>query len=126
MSEKPSLNFDTPKFTADELEEQLGAYEPETAQYPHDHPSIGSVRQGVHAGRMGNVAVGGCSQKHGEVALEVVSKAISPDHRTDLYGEKVLLNIIEEAQCAPELEETLRQGWLNSIEPSMRQFLDRN
>ena len=33
--------------------------------------------------------------------------------------------VIEEAQCAPELEEISRQVWLNSIDPAVNVFLDR-
>ena len=99
MDEKPSLHFETPKFTYDELEEQLNAYQPDVAKYPHDLPSIISIRQGIRAGWMGNVAVGGCLLKHDEVILEDISKAVSPYHRTDLHVEMVLLNIIEDRLC---------------------------
>ena len=196
--EKPSLNFETPKYSYDELAEQLAAYTPNMEKYPHDIPSMISIEEGIRAERMGNVAVGGCLLKDDEVILRDVSKALSPYHRTDLHVEMVLLNIledrlcdepkprmrdytlftsqepcpmclsricfnqvgktyyvyrdgnspeagsqtnwdrlppgfrglgsrlvIEEAQCAPELKEMSRQVWLNSIEPSVNQFLDR-
>ena len=198
MKEKPSLNFETPKYTYDELETQLQAYKANSDRYPHDVPSIISIAQGIRAGRLGNVAVGGCLLKRDDVILEDISKALAPYHRTDLHVEMVLLNVledrlcddptprmrdytlftsqepcpmclaricfnqvgktyyvyrdgsspeagamtnwerlppgfrglgsrlvIEEAQCAPELKEISRQVWLNSIGPSVQQFLDR-
>ena len=99
MSEKPSLDFEKPKFGYDELAGQLEAYEPDHDTYPHDGPSVISIAQGIRAGRMGNVAVGGCLLKDGEVILEEISKAVSPYHRTDYHVEMVLLNIIEERLC---------------------------
>jgi len=198
MVEKPSLSFAKPDYNYDELEAQLKAYTPDPEQYPHDVPSIISIEEGIRAGRMGNVAVGGCLLKNDEVILRDVSKALSPYHRTDLHVEMVLLNVledhlcddptpgmrnytlftsqepcpmclaricfnqvgktyyvyrdssspeagestnwerlppgfrglgsrlvIEEAQCAPALKEISRQVWLNSIESSVNQFLDR-
>ncbi len=99
MSEKPSLDFEKPKFTYDELAEQLSAYTPSSDQYPHDGPSIVSIAHGIRAGRMGNVAVGGCLLKNGELIYEEISKAVAPFHRTDLHVEMVLLNLIEEQLC---------------------------
>lgn len=198
MSEDPSLSFEKPKWTYDELEEQLRSYQPKTETFPHDPPSIVSIEEGIRAGRMGNVAVGGCLLKGDEIIHRDVSKALAPFHRTDLHVEMVLLNqleeqlcdnpkprmrnytlftsqepcpmclaricfnqvgktyyvyrdasspeagaqtnwerlppgfrglgsrlIVEEANCAPELKEISRQVWLNSIEPSVRAFLDR-
>lgn len=198
MSEKPSLQFAKPDFSYDELEAQLKAYTPDPEHYAHDIPSIISIEEGIRAGRMGNVAVGGCLLKHDEVVHRDVSKALAPYHRTDLHVEMVLLNqledqlcdnrtprmrdytlftsqepcpmclaricfnqvgktyyvyrdgtspeagattnwdrlppgfrglcsrlVIEEAKCAPELKEISRQVWLNSIEPSVNQFLNR-
>ena len=58
-----------------------------------------SIEEGIRAGRMGNVAVGGCVLHHDEVILRDVSKALSPYHRTDLHVEMVLLNIIEDRLC---------------------------
>ena len=54
MSEKPSLNFETAKFTYDELEAQLRDFQPDPGRYPHDVPSIISVEEGIRAGRMGH------------------------------------------------------------------------
>ena len=198
MSETASLDFEKPRYGYDELEEQLRAYEPDPERYPHDAPSIVSIEEGIRAGRLGNVAVGGCLLKGDDLLLRDISKALAPYHRTDLHVEMVLLNVledrlcddptprmrdytlftsqepcpmclaricfsqvgktyyvyrdgkspeagamtnwerlppgfrglgsrlvIEEAQCAPELKELSRQVWLNSIEPSVQQFLGR-
>ena len=99
MNEQPSLDFEKPKYTYNELEAQLFAYKPDLERYPHDVPSIISIAQGIRAGRMGNVAVGGCLLKDDDVILEDVSKALSPYHRTDLHVEMVLLNVIEDRLC---------------------------
>jgi tRNA(Arg) A34 adenosine deaminase TadA len=99
MSEKPSLHFAKPDFNYDELEAQLKAYSPNPKKYPHDIPSIISVEEAIRAGRMGNVAVGGCLMKHDEVIHRDVSKAIAPYHRTDLHVEMVLLNQLEDQLC---------------------------
>ena len=99
MDEKPSLNFETPKWSYDELEQQLRDYKPDPDRFPHDAASIISIEEGIRAGRMGNVAVGGCLLHHDEVILRDVSKALSPYHRTDLHVEMVLLNIIEDRLC---------------------------
>lgn len=198
MSEKASLNFEKPKYTYDELEQQLHHHSPDPVKYPHDGRSIISIEEGIRAGRMGNVAVGGCLLKGDEVIHRDISKALVPYHRTDLHVEMVLLNqiedqlcdnrkpgmrdytlftsqepcpmclaricfsqvgktyyvyrdesspeagaqtnwerlppgfrglgsrlVIEEAQCAPVLKELSRQVWLNSINSSVQQFLDR-
>jgi tRNA(adenine34) deaminase len=99
MSERPSLHFETPKFSYDELEAQLRDFQPVPDRYPHDVPSIISVEEGIRAGRMGNVAVGGCLLHHDEVIHRDVSKALSPYHRTDLHVEMVLLNQLEDQLC---------------------------
>ena len=99
MSEKPSLNFAKPDYNYDELEAQLKSYKPNPEKYPHDIPSIISVEEAIRAGRMGNVAVGGCLLKHDEVIHRDVSKALAPYHRTDLHVEMVLLNQLEDQLC---------------------------
>ena len=197
-SEAPSLHFAKPDYGYDELEEQLVGYSPDPAKYPHDIPSIISIQEGLRAGRLGNVAVGGCLFHREELVMRDISKALSPYHRTDLHVEMVLLNVledrlcddptprmrdytlftsqepcpmclaricfnqvgktyyvyrdgsspeageltnwerlppgfrglgsrlvIEEARCSPELKEISRQVWMNSIEPSINQFLNR-
>ncbi len=98
-AEKPSLEFEKPRFDYDELEAQFRAYQPDPEKYPHDIPSIISIEEGIRAGRMGNVAVGGCLLKGDEVVLRDVSKALAPYHRTDLHVEMVLLNVLEDRLC---------------------------
>lgn len=99
MSEKPNLNFAKPDFNYDELEAQLKAYTPNPDKYPHDIPSIICIEEGIRAGRLGNVAVGGCLMKGDEVVLRDITKANSPYHRTDLHSEMVLLNVLEDHLC---------------------------
>ena len=99
MSEKPSLNFAKPEYGYEELEAQLEAYTPDPETYPHDIPSIISIEEGIRAGRMGNVAVGGCLLKDDKVIHRDVSKALAPYHRTDLHVEMVLLNQLEDQLC---------------------------
>ena len=99
MDEKPSLSFEKPKWNYDELAQLLRDYQPAPDRFPHDVPSVISIEEAVRAGRMGNVAVGGCLLHHDQVILREVSKALSPYHRTDLHVEMVLLNIIEDRLC---------------------------
>lgn len=99
MSDKPSIKFDTPKFSYEELEEQLDEYEKNPQGFKHDGPSIISIRQGIRAGRNGSVAVGGCLLHHDEVVSENMTKANSPYHRLDLHAEMVLLNELEDQLC---------------------------
>jgi hypothetical protein len=96
MTEEASLEFAEAEFTYDELADQLAGYTPDTDIYPHDVPSMISIAEGIRAGRMGNVAVGGCLLKDDEVIDRDISKAIAPYHRTDLHVEMVLLNTLEE------------------------------
>ncbi len=99
MNEKPSLNFAKADYDYDELEAQLNAYQPDPARYPHDIPSIICIEEGIRAGRLGNVAVGGCLMKDDEVVLRDITKANAPYHRTDLHSEMVLLNVLEDRLC---------------------------
>jgi len=99
MSDKPSIKFDTPKFSYEELEEQLDEYEKNPEGFKHDGPSIISIRQGIRAGRNGSVAVGGCLLHNDGVISENMSKANSPYHRLDLHAEMVLLNELEDQLC---------------------------
>ena len=99
MSEKPSLDFATPAYSYDELEAQLAAYVPDPTTYPHDEPAIISIQEGIRAGRMGNVAVGGCLYKGDELQQREISKAVYPYHRTDLHVEMVMLNVLEDQLC---------------------------
>ena len=71
-AEKPSLNFETPKCNYDELEQQLKDFLPDPDRYPHDVPSVISIAEAIRAGRMGNVAVGGCLLHHDQVILRDV------------------------------------------------------
>ena len=63
MIAKPHIEFAKPDYSYDELEAQLKAYSPQPEKYPHDVPSIISIEEGLRAGRLGNVAVGGCLYK---------------------------------------------------------------
>ena len=95
-SEKPSINFEEPAYNYDELTAQLKAYTPNPEKYVHDIPSIISIEEAIRAGRLGNVAVGGCLMKGDEVILRDGNKANSPYLRTDLHSEMVLLNSLED------------------------------
>ena len=97
--EKPKINFAKPKYSYDELEQQLNDYEASPKGYKHDIPSIISIRQGIRAGRFGSVAVGGCLMHRDKIILENMSKANSPYHRLDLHAEMVLLNELEDRLC---------------------------
>jgi len=99
MTEKANLNFAQPEFSYEELEAQLSSYTAGPDRYPHDIPSIISIEEGIRAGRMGNVAVGGCLMKDDVVIHRDVSKALAPYHRTDLHVEMVLLNQLEDQTC---------------------------
>ena len=99
MAEEASLEFAEAEFTYDELADQLAIYTPDPDTYPHDVPSMISIAEGIRAGRMGNVAVGGCLLKDDEVIDRDISKAIAPYHRTDLHVEMVLLNTLEDRLC---------------------------
>lgn len=99
MSDKPEINFATPEYTYDELEAQMKAYNPQPEKYPHDIPSIISIEEAIRAGRIGNVAVGGCLMKGDEIIMRDMSKALSPYHRTDYHVEMVLLNRLEDELC---------------------------
>ena len=198
MPEKANIFFKKPSFSLEELEQQLLDYENNTEGYKHDELSIISIREAIAAGRMGNVAVGGCISHHDKVIMKGSNKTLAPYHRTDLHAEMVLLNdleeslkdnptpemrnytmftsqepcpmclaricfnqigktyyvyrdelspdageqtnwdrlppgfqglgsrlIIEEAECSPKLKEISKQVWLNSIEHSIKEYLDR-
>lgn len=99
MKEKPSIDFEQPQFGYDELEVQLKAYTPDPDTFPHDFPAIVSIEEGIRAGRIGNVAVGGCLLKGDEIIHRDISKTLSPYHRTDLHVEMVLLNQLEDQLC---------------------------
>ena len=99
MDEKPHIEFATPEYSYDELEAQLKAYTPQSDEYPHDAPAIISIEEGLRAGRLGNVAVGGCLYKHDELIMRDMSKALHPYQRTDYHVEMVLLNRLEEELC---------------------------
>lgn len=96
MSEKPSIVFAVPDFDYEELEALLKAYTPNPEKYVHDIPSLISIEEAIRAGRLGNVAVGGCLMKDNTVILRDGNKANSPYLRTDLHGEMVLLNTLED------------------------------
>jgi tRNA(adenine34) deaminase len=98
-SEAPSLHFAEPEYDYDELAAQLAAYTPDPEKYPHDLPSMVCIEEGLRAGRLGNVAVGGCLYRGHELLLRDMSKALSPYHRTDLHVEMVLLNTLEDRLC---------------------------
>lgn len=98
MTDKPQIEFATPEFSYDELEQQVQAYTPDP-RYPHDEAAIICIEEGIRSGRLGNVAVGGCMYKHDELILRDITKANSPFHRTDLHAEMVLLNQLEEQLC---------------------------
>ena len=98
-ADKPKIEFATPEYSYDELAAQLAAYTPDPDKYPHDVPSIICIEEGIRAGRLGNVAVGGCLMKGDEMVLRDITKANSPYHRTDLHSEMVLLNVLEDHLC---------------------------
>ncbi len=99
MNDKPKIEFATPQYSYEELEAQLAAYTPDPETYPHDIPSIICIEEGIRAGRLGNVAVGGCLMKGDEVIMRDMTKACGPYHRTDLHAEMVLLNALEDHLC---------------------------
>ncbi|MDJ0791509.1 MAG: hypothetical protein QNJ71_06405 [Acidimicrobiia bacterium] len=97
--EAPSLEFESPAFTYDELEEQLRDYVPQPGTFRHDVASIISIEEGIRAGRAGNIAVGGCLYRGDTLIHRDQSKAIAPYHRTDFHVEMVLLNQLEDQLC---------------------------
>jgi tRNA(Arg) A34 adenosine deaminase TadA len=97
MAEKASLAFQKPDFTYEELELQLQDYEQNPEGYKHDEASVISIKEAIRAGRIGNIAVGGCLLHHGEVIAKNGNKTIAPYHRTDLHAEMVLLNDLEDS-----------------------------
>jgi tRNA(Arg) A34 adenosine deaminase TadA len=97
--EKPKIHFAEPKYSYDELEQQLNEYEKNSKGFIHDIPSIISIRQGIRAGRNGSVAVGGCLLHNDKIIAENMTKANSPYHRLDLHAEMVLLNELEDRLC---------------------------
>lgn len=99
MTEAASLEFAQPDYNYDELEIQLKAYVPDLAEYPHDLPAVISIEEGIRAGRLGNVAVGGCLYRGEKLIHRDMSKALAPCHRTDLHVEMVLLNQLEDQLC---------------------------
>ena len=109
MAEEASLAFHEPDFTYEELELQLQDYEQNPEGYKHDEPSVISIKEAIRAGRMGNIAVGGCLLRHDKVIAQNGNKTLVPYHRTDLHAEMVLLN---------ELEDHLR----DNPKPQMRNY----
>ena len=107
--EKPSLVFQKPDFSYEELEQQLLEYVQNPEGYKHDGPSVLSIREAIKAGRLGNVAVGGCLLHHEKLIAQNSNKTLAPHHRTDLHAEMVLLN---------ELEESLK----DNPKPQMRNY----
>ena len=98
MTEDANLNFAKPEFTYDELEAKLSAYTPKPG-YAHEQEATICLEESIRAGRMGNVAVGGCLKHHDQVIHRDISKAVAPYHRTDLHVEMVLLNQLEDRLC---------------------------
>jgi tRNA(adenine34) deaminase len=99
MAETPSLEFETPASSYNELEEQFRDYVPQPDAYRHDVPSIISIEEAIRAGRAGNIAVGGCLYHDDQLIHRDQSKAIAPYHRTDYHVEMVLLNQLEDQLC---------------------------
>lgn len=95
-STRPVLKFATPPKSYDELEAELNAYVAQPELYPHDVPSIESVRLAIVAGRSNNVGVGGLIMKDDKVILRAATTANAPYIRSDLHTEMMLLNDLEE------------------------------
>jgi len=119
MKEKPSLDFQKPKYSYDELEIQLHNYEKNPEGYMHDKPSIISIKEAIDAGRMGNIAVGGCVLHNDKVIAQNGNKTLAPYHRTDLHAEMVLLNELEESLKDNPTPEMRNYTMFTSQEPCL-------
>jgi len=115
--EKPKIHFAEPKYSCDELEQQLNEYEKNGKGFIHDIPSIISIRQGIRAGRNGSVAVGGCLLHNDEIIAENMNKANTPYHRLDLHAEMVLLNELEDSLCDNKTPQMRNYTLFTSQEP---------
>lgn len=93
-----NLDFATPAGDLEALARQLAIYVPDPA-YEHDPAAMVVIEEAIAAGREGNIAVGGCIMKHGDIVYRGHNQATHPHHRTDLHAEMVLLNQMEEDQA---------------------------
>ena len=58
MIAKPQIEFATPDYIYDEMQDQMRAYSPGLEKYPHDIPSIISIEEGLRAGAKGDQSAG--------------------------------------------------------------------
>lgn len=92
----------------DDLERKLSAYKPDS-RYPQDAEILVCAEEALAAAREGNIGVGGCLTKNGQVIKRGHNSQFEPYFRSDLHAEMVLVN---------ELEEELK----NSPHPNMDEY----
>lgn len=90
-----SMKFKTADMSIEELEIQIQAYTPDPA-YAHDAFAKIAVVEAIQATKEGNIGVGGCVVKDGEMLIQDHNRQFVPYFRGDLHGEMVIMNQLEE------------------------------
>ena len=96
-----NLQFERPTHNLQDLRDKLSNYVTKP-EYPHDPYAIVCIEEGIRSTEMGNIGVGACLVKDGEVLYRDVTKHLSPYPRTDLHAEMVVMNSLEDHICDQE------------------------
>ena len=92
------LQFEKPALSLAGLWGKLAEYQPDP-QYAHDAYALVCIEEGIRSAEMGNIGVGACLVKNGEILYRDVTKHLYPYPRTDLHAEMVVLNALEDRIC---------------------------
>jgi tRNA(adenine34) deaminase len=89
------MKFSFSTVSINELERQIKSYDPDIS-FTHDVFSTIAVAEAVQAAKEGNIGVGGCVVKAGELIIRDRNRQFVPHFRSDLHAEMVIINQLEE------------------------------
>lgn len=100
------MEFQAAEQTIEDLEALVQAYGPKS-EFSHDVWAKTAVAEAIQATKEGNIGVGGCIVKAGQIIFQDHNRQFVPYFRGDLHGEMVLANLLEDSlkdDLAPDMQ----------------------
>ena len=99
------MRFSPAHLSLAELEAQVRSFAPSNLK-PHDAFAAIAVEEAIEAAKEGNIGVGGCVVKDGQIVIRDHNRQFVPYFRGDLHAEMVIINQLEDMlrnEAAPDM-----------------------
>jgi len=100
------MKFSFSNVSINELERLIKSFDPD-ASFRHDAYAAIAVTEAVQAAKEGNIGVGGCVVKDGQIIIRDHNRQFVPHFRGDLHAEMVIVNQLEDLlrhETSPDMQ----------------------